>query len=74
MYRCFICDQMFEFGKRPGVYDGKPVQGWGRVMVCNRCRDSNRDGLVPTPERLKKFAEQNIKPEYNAKGWIVIPA
>jgi hypothetical protein len=73
MYPCFVCDQMFEFGNRPGVYNGKPVQGWG-VMICNRCKDSNWDGPVPTPELMKKFAEKGIEAKYNEKGWIVIPA
>ena len=55
------------------MYNGKPVQGWG-VMICNRCKDSNWDGLVPTPELMKKFAEKGIEAKYNEKGWIVIPA
>jgi hypothetical protein len=71
--QCFVCDQTFGFGDRPGMYDGKPVQGWDRVMICNQCRDSNWDGLVPTPDRLKKLAEKGIKPKYNQKGWIIIP-
>ena len=72
MQQCFVCDQMFEFGDRPGVYKGKPVQGWG-VMICNGCRDGNRDGLVPTPERMKKLAEKGIDAKYNEKDWIIIP-
>jgi hypothetical protein len=73
MHLCFVCDQTFGFGDRPGVYEGKPVQGWDRVMVCNRCRDSNRDGMVPTPERMGKLERQGIEVRYNAKGNIIIP-
>lgn len=71
MYDCFICERAFQFG--PHVYDGKPVQAWGGVMICRRCRDSNWDGIVPRPELTKKFQEKGIAVEYNAKGWIPIP-
>jgi hypothetical protein len=72
-HQCFVCDQIFGFGNRPGVYLGKPVQGWDRVMVCNRCRDSNWDGIVPTPALLSKFEAKGFKVEYNADGLIVFP-
>jgi hypothetical protein len=49
------------------------VQGWGRGLICNRCERGNRDGVVPSPRLEEKFYEKGIKPEYNAKGWIVIP-
>jgi hypothetical protein len=72
-HRCFVCDQIFGFGNRPGVYDGKPVQGWDKIMVCNRCSAANWDGIVPTPALISKFEEKGIQVDYNAKGFIVIP-
>jgi hypothetical protein len=63
---------MFKFG--PHVYEGRPVQAWGKEMICNRCKDSNWDGIVPTPALLSKFEEKGLKVDYNAKGFIIIPA
>ncbi|WP_426433908.1 hypothetical protein [Bradyrhizobium genosp. P] len=74
MYRCFVCDQMFEFGKRAGVYDGRVVQGWNKQMICHKFEGSNWDGIVPTPKLLSKFEEEGLKVDYNAKGFIIIPA
>jgi hypothetical protein len=42
-------------------------------MICRRCEDSNWDGIFATPDLENKFREKGIKPEYDAKGFIIIP-
>jgi hypothetical protein len=71
-HQCFVCDQIFGFGNQPGVYLGKPVQGWDHVMVCNRCA-SNLDGIVLKPTLIGKLEAKGLKIEYNAEGRLVIP-
>jgi len=67
MYPCFVCDQMFEFGNRPGVYNGKPVQGWG-VMICNRCKDSNWDGLRAYARAYEKIRREGNRGQIQREG------
>jgi hypothetical protein len=70
-YQCFVCDRTFQYG--PHLYEGRVVQGWDRKMICNRCEDSNWDGIVPSEGLIGKFRKEGIKEEYNAQGGIIIP-
>src|SRR5262245_1879568 len=69
MYRCFVCDQMFRFG--PHVYDGGPVQAWGKEMICRRC--DAWDGIVPTPQLESKFREKGHQGRIKRKGLHCCP-
>lgn len=67
---CFLCSKSYQMG--PHVYEGRNVATWG-VGVCNSCRRFNQDGVVETPELLKRMEEKGITPTYNNKGHIIIP-
>ena len=63
---CFLC-------KRAGA--GSAVSQWGGIRICNTCRLSNHDGVVPMSyPHLKEHLESlGLEVKLNAKGWIDIP-
>ena len=67
-YECFLCLQLFELGS--GVYAGKPVSKWGGIMVCNGCRGSNWDGIVPSaqPHLVEHLQSKGIPYKLNENG------
>ncbi len=74
-YECILCHRMLPCGA--GQYPIRPVRGWGKVMLCNDCRQMNRDGIVPgrpysaaLEAHLRKLG---VKPIFNEDGYIVIP-
>jgi hypothetical protein len=60
-----------------GEYPIRTVRGWGMVMLCNDCRESNRDGIVPgghyTTALEAHLRKLGIELTFNKDGYIVIP-
>jgi hypothetical protein len=71
--KCFLCGWSFQYG--PHVYAGRPIPEWGRIMVCNRCRHSNHDGipLGRFPHLERHLQSMDIEVKLNAQGWIGWP-
>jgi hypothetical protein len=69
---CFLCKRSFKIG--PHLYEGKRIPSWN-IMICDTCRDSNWDGIVPNSHKdLVEYLEvQGIEIHLNEKGWINIP-
>jgi hypothetical protein len=72
--KCFLCRWSFPYG--PNVYGGRPIPKWGGIMVCNRCRGRNSDGIVPGrfPHLERHLEAKGIPVELNGKGYIDWPA
>jgi hypothetical protein len=70
--QCFLCKQSFQFG--PHRYAGNRIPAWD-MMVCDVCRNSNWDGIVPSshPDLLPCLESKGIKVRTNSKGWIDLP-
>jgi hypothetical protein len=72
--KCFLCGWSFQYGH--GVYAGKPIPKWGGIMVCDRCRGSTWDGIVPGsfPHLERHLQAKGIPVKLNDKGWIDWPS
>ncbi|MBT3070654.1 hypothetical protein KKP04_07220 [Rhodomicrobium sp. Az07] len=68
--RCFLCGFDRRFG--PNAYRARYCKSWD-VIICNVCRNSLADGIVPTPVLLDRLASLGIEPKPNARGLIDIP-
>jgi hypothetical protein len=42
-------------------------------MICRSCDGGNHDGIVADAEFLARLEAKGITPEYNDRGWVVIP-
>jgi hypothetical protein len=71
-YECFLCEQPIKMGA--GTYQGRQVPQWG-ILVCNRCRAANQDGVAPGkhPKLEKHFESNGIVPARDAKGRFMWP-
>jgi hypothetical protein len=67
---CILCQQQFRFG--PHAYDGRYIREWDD-MICRSCDGGNHDGIVADAEFLARLEAKGITPEYNDRGWVVIP-
>ena len=72
MIECFLCRSKFPFG--PHTYNGSKIRAWG-IMVCDTCRRSNWDGVVPSnyPHLVDYLQSQGLDIPLNDNGWISIP-
>ena len=71
---CCACGKHLQFG--PGMYPGRPVAQWGRLIICNECERFNRDGIVIAthPELPSRIEAAGGTYTVNQEGHIVIPA
>jgi hypothetical protein len=69
--RCFVCHNALKMGQ--GRYEGRVIQGWGREVVCDRCREV--DGIDPDRHRhlVPALHKRGIQVQYNERGFILIP-
>lgn len=69
---CFLCKRVFQVG--PHRYEGRRVPAWD-IMICDICRSSNWDGVVPTvhPDLIDHLQARGIDYQLNRKGWLDIP-
>jgi hypothetical protein len=72
MLDCFVCGRKFQCG--PHIYNGRNAPGWDEV-VCDSCRASNWDGLVPStwPHVIPALKAKGVEVKLNANGWLDIP-
>ena len=72
-YSCFLCSRRVQMG--PHRYEGRVVQAWGKMLICDGCRTMNHDGIVPEthPHLVPHLQSLGLTVRPNAKGWIVIP-
>ncbi len=73
-FNCFLCEVERQHG--PEIYEGRNVPDW-KTWICNDCRLSNIDGIVPdTPqgEKLIAYIEaRGVAYKLNTRGRIFIP-
>jgi hypothetical protein len=69
---CFLCHQPFEFGSQ--VYQGRRIPEWD--MMCTRCYERNRDGIVPElcPHLIPYLKSRGMEIKLNAGGRIDWPS
>ena len=72
-YDCCVCERQFQ--SSPHTYEGKLIPGWHGLMVCRRCDELNRDGVVPGthPHLVSRLESLGIKLKPNDRGWITLP-
>jgi hypothetical protein len=57
--------------QQAGRYEGKPVHGWGGVMICNLCREWGIVGLPPKLAAHLKAAGVTL--QYRQDGSVHVP-
>lgn len=74
-YQCLVCGHTYatkEVGG--GRYPIQPVPQWANAPICETCRSSNWDGIVPGKPLLEAhFKKHGITPAINDRGWWSIP-
>jgi hypothetical protein len=72
-YSCCACGRRLQFGK--GMYPGRPVAQWGRLIICTECEQNNWDGIVIAthPELPARIEAAGGAYTLNDEGHIVIP-
>jgi hypothetical protein len=68
-----VCDRPVELG--PGVWEGRAIPQWGKLVICQTCEDLNHDGIIirtfpDLPRRIEAAGGRFTK---NAEGHIVVP-
>ena len=77
MTDCFLTDSIgahqFQFG--PHAYNGRKINPWGGIMICDKCEGANWDGIVLEmhPMLAAHLQKIGVNPVMNAKGWLPIP-
>jgi hypothetical protein len=71
--KCCVCDKPFQFGPQH-IYNGRPVQGWGGLMVCRQCEKDYHDGIVPAhyPHLVSRIKAAGGKVSFNEAGFIAV--
>jgi hypothetical protein len=75
-YQCLCCGKKFPISSiGGGHYPIRPVRAWAGALICEPCRSSDWDGIVPERKTLlaAHFAKHGISPVENEKGWWSIP-
>ena len=72
-WHCCVCDNPVKLG--PGVWEGRAVPEWGRLVICRTCERLNGDGIVVAtfpklPGRIEAAGGHVTK---TAEECIVIP-
>lgn len=72
-YQCLCCGTRYEVGNH--IYPVSPVQAWGAALICDRCRNTNSDGIVPStyPLLIAHLKLHGVTPVKNERGWWPIP-
>lgn len=77
MTECFLVDSIgehkFQFG--PHAYNGRKINPWGGIMICDSCESANHDGIVLElyPKLEAHLKAIGVKPIMNESGWLQIP-
>lgn len=70
---CCVCNKAVRLG--PGIWEGRAVPQWGRLVLCRSCEAGNHDGIVIAtfPHLPGRIEAANGRFATNSEGHIVIP-
>lgn len=72
-FKCELCSGTTQMGG--GVYEGRFIPQWQKILICRRCEASNWDGIIPEehPLLMEKLRAGGIKLTRTEDGLVRIP-